>query len=103
MVFLEGRFEEAEDEFLKAGKPREAIDMWCHQQNWDAARHIAEHDDPGALPDILTSQASSSAYSSLRAAWTMEATKDLLDFLLVSMHFFQDVQYIWTIKEWVFS
>jgi len=28
----EGRFPEAETEFLAADKPREAIDMWVHQQ-----------------------------------------------------------------------
>ena len=33
-MFLEdeGRFDEAEKEFLKADKPKEAIDMYVHQQ-----------------------------------------------------------------------
>lgn len=33
-MFLEdeGRFQEAEAEFISAGKPREAIDMYCHNQ-----------------------------------------------------------------------
>lgn len=30
--FLQGRFREAEDAFLKAHKPREAVDMYVHAQ-----------------------------------------------------------------------
>ena len=58
---LSGRFQEAEDEFVKAGKPREAIDMWCHQQDWAAALSVAERCDPQSVPDILAAQASLAA------------------------------------------
>ena len=53
---LSGRFQEAEKEFVKAGKPREAIDMWCHQQDWAAALSVAERCDPQSVPDILAAQ-----------------------------------------------
>ena len=53
---LSGRFQEAEEEFVKAGKPREAIDMWCHQQDWAAALSVAERCDPQSVPDILAAQ-----------------------------------------------
>ena len=35
-LFLEDdeRFREAEEEFIKANKPKEAIDMYVHQQDW---------------------------------------------------------------------
>ena len=55
-LMLSGRFQEAEDEFVKAGKPREAIDMWCHQQDWAAALSVAERCDPQSVPDILAAQ-----------------------------------------------
>ncbi|KAF8062969.1 IFT172 [Scenedesmus sp. PABB004] len=45
-----GRFAEAEAEFVAAGKPREAIDMHLHCQDWDAAlRRCAGH-ELGAAP-----------------------------------------------------
>ena len=53
---LSGRFQKAEDEFMKAGKPREAIDMWCHQQDWAAALSVAERCDPQSVPDIQAAQ-----------------------------------------------
>ncbi|WIA40104.1 hypothetical protein OEZ86_013511 [Tetradesmus obliquus] len=62
-MFLEdsGRFQEAEGEFLNAGKPREAIDMYLHNQDWDAAMRVAEQSDPTAVMDILAAQASAAA------------------------------------------
>ena len=58
-MFLEdeGRFKEAEDEFIKAGKPKEAIDMYVHQQDWDAAMRVADSSDPTSVTDILVAQA----------------------------------------------
>jgi intraflagellar transport protein 172 len=32
----EGNFERAEEEFIKAKKPQEAIDMYVHQRKWEA-------------------------------------------------------------------
>ena len=41
-----------------AGKPREAIDMYMHNQDWDAAMRVAEQYDPTAVMDIFTAQVS---------------------------------------------
>ena len=52
-MFLEdeGRFEEAEKEFVKADKPKEAIDMYVHQQDWANAhaRRWANANDPASM------------------------------------------------------
>ena len=53
----EGRFEEAEQEFVKADKPKEAIDMYVHQQDWPNATRVAESSEPAAVPDVLCAQA----------------------------------------------
>jgi intraflagellar transport protein 172 len=53
----EGRFAEAEKEFIKADKPKEAIDMYVHQQDWANATRVSEANDPGSMPDILVAQA----------------------------------------------
>ncbi|XP_043365854.1 intraflagellar transport protein 172 homolog isoform X3 [Dermochelys coriacea] len=58
-MFLEdeGKFEEAEAEFIKAGKPKEAVLMFVHSQNWDAAQRVAEAHDPDSVADVLVGQA----------------------------------------------
>lgn len=38
----EERLAEAEEEFLKAGKPKEAVEMYLHQRNWVDAMRVAE-------------------------------------------------------------
>ncbi|KAJ9515621.1 hypothetical protein QJQ45_021684, partial [Haematococcus lacustris] len=53
----EGRFANAEVEFLAASKPREAIDMYTHNQDWDSAMRIAEQYDPASISDIMVAQA----------------------------------------------
>ena len=53
----EGRFEEAEKEFVKADKPKEAIDMYVHQQDWANATRVAEQNDPAMVGDVLVAQA----------------------------------------------
>ena len=53
----EEKFEEAKDEFIQAGKPREAIDMFIHQQDWNSATRVAESYEPSAMPDVLVAQA----------------------------------------------
>ncbi|XP_025050082.1 intraflagellar transport protein 172 homolog [Alligator sinensis] len=53
----EGKFEEAEEEFVKAGKPKEAVLMYVHNQNWDAAQRVAEAHDPESVADVLVGQA----------------------------------------------
>ena len=52
----EGRFKEAEEEFVKADKPKEAIDMYIHQQDWGAATRVAEAYDPTAMGDVQMAQ-----------------------------------------------
>ncbi|PAA52772.1 hypothetical protein BOX15_Mlig006435g1 [Macrostomum lignano] len=58
-MFLEdeGKFAEAEEHFIKANKPKEAVLMHVHARNWDAARRVAEKHDKGSIPDILAGQA----------------------------------------------
>jgi intraflagellar transport protein 172 len=47
----------AEEEFLKAGKPKEAIDMYVHQRDWASAMRIAEAYDREGVKDVLEKQA----------------------------------------------
>lgn len=51
------RFKEAEEEFVKANKPREAIEMYVHQHDWEAAMRVAEKYDPSAVPDVCVAEA----------------------------------------------
>ena len=62
-LFLEDeeRFQEAEGEFIKASKPREAIDMYVHQQSWVDGLRVAEQYDPSAVPDVLAAQGKAAA------------------------------------------
>jgi intraflagellar transport protein 172 len=55
----EGKFEAAERAFILAGKPREAILMYIHEENWIAALSVAENADPTCVPDVLIGQAKS--------------------------------------------
>ncbi|KAL2082479.1 hypothetical protein ACEWY4_022297 [Coilia grayii] len=58
-MFLEdeGKFAEAEAEFVKAGKPKEAVLMYVHQQDWTGAQRVAEAHDPDSVGDVLVGQA----------------------------------------------
>ncbi|CAH8637155.1 unnamed protein product [Heterobilharzia americana] len=58
-MFLEdeGKFAEAEGEFIKAGKPREAVLMYVHNQDWDSAARVASEHDPDSVNDVLLGQA----------------------------------------------
>lgn len=64
-LFLESDdcFREAEEEFIKANKPKEAIDMYVHQQDWDGALRVAERFDPASIADVYTAQAKLKAES----------------------------------------
>ena len=53
----QGKFHEAEVEFLKADKPKEAVLMWVHQQDWDAAQATAEQHCPETVTDVFVGQA----------------------------------------------
>jgi len=58
-LFLEDeeKYAEAEDEFINANKPREAIDMYVHQQDWTNAMRVAETYDPAAVADVSVAEA----------------------------------------------
>lgn len=53
----EGKFQEAENEFLLANKPREAIMMHVHGGDWKSALKIAEKNVPEAVNEVLINQA----------------------------------------------
>ena len=62
-LFLEDdeRFTEAEEAFISASKPKEAIDMYVHQQDWASALRVAESHDPTTIADVLVAQARTKA------------------------------------------
>jgi intraflagellar transport protein 172 len=53
----DGQFKEAEAAFLAAGKAKEAILMYVHNENWTEALSVAEKHDPSIIADVLTGQA----------------------------------------------
>jgi intraflagellar transport protein 172 len=57
-LFLEDneKFEEAEKEFIAACKPKEAIEMYMHIEDWPNALRVAENYDPPSIPDIHAQQ-----------------------------------------------
>uniref|UniRef100_A0A2K6G5V0 Intraflagellar transport protein 172 homolog n=1 Tax=Propithecus coquereli TaxID=379532 RepID=A0A2K6G5V0_PROCO len=58
-MYLEdkGKFEEAEAEFIRAGKPKEAVLMFVHNQDWEAAQRVAEAHNPDSVAEVLVGQA----------------------------------------------
>ena len=56
-IFAQGKYQEAEGEFVKGGRPKEAVLMWVHQQDWDAAQRIAEQHCPDSVADVFVGQA----------------------------------------------
>lgn len=54
----EGRFSEAEREFLKAGKAMEAVQMYIHTRDWQAAEDVAQNHCPEGLSQVLVARAS---------------------------------------------
>ncbi|XP_067120573.1 intraflagellar transport protein 172 homolog [Centruroides vittatus] len=58
-MFLEdeGKFREAEVEFIKAGKPKEAVLMYVHNQDWDSAQRVAEAHHKDSVAEVLVGQA----------------------------------------------
>ncbi|XP_053736543.1 intraflagellar transport protein 172 homolog [Synchiropus splendidus] len=53
----EGKFAEAEVEFVKAGKPKEAVLMYLHNKDWADAQRVAESHDPESVSEVLVTQA----------------------------------------------
>jgi hypothetical protein len=58
-MFLEDedKFTEAEEEFIKAQRPMEAIDMYIHLRQWGDAVRIATKYEPAHVQEIYLSQA----------------------------------------------
>ena len=52
-----GDFAAAELEFVRAGRPKEAIDMYVHQRDWAAAMRVAESHDPSEVAAVFFAQA----------------------------------------------
>ncbi|XP_020709272.2 intraflagellar transport protein 172 homolog isoform X2 [Athalia rosae] len=57
----EGRFSEAENEFVQAGKAMEAVQMYIHTRDWDAAEEVAKSHYPDGLAQVLVSRAADAA------------------------------------------
>ena len=53
----EGKFQEAEIQFIKAKKPKEAVLMYVHNQDWESAQKVAEEHDQSSVADVLVGQA----------------------------------------------
>ena len=53
----EGKFSEAESHFVKASKPKEAVLMYVHNQDWEAAQRVAEAHDQDSVGEVLIGQA----------------------------------------------
>ncbi len=53
----EGKFRDAETQFVQANKPKEAVLMYVHAQDWESAQRVAEAHDPDSVADVLIGQA----------------------------------------------
>lgn len=53
----ENRFKEAEEEFIKANKPQEAINMYEHKQDWHSALQVARQYHPESVTKVFLNQA----------------------------------------------
>lgn len=51
------QFKLAEDEFIQASKPKEAIDMYIHQRDWTSAMRVAEAHDREGVREVMVHQA----------------------------------------------
>lgn len=60
-LYLEddNRFKEAEDEFIKANKPQEAINMYEHKGDWHSAIQVARQYHPESVQRVQLKQAMS--------------------------------------------
>jgi len=55
----DNRFKEAEEEFIKANKPQEAINMYEHKGDWHSAIQIARQYHPESVTRVQLKQAES--------------------------------------------
>ncbi|KAJ9466254.1 Intraflagellar transport protein 172 [Diplonema papillatum] len=53
----EGHFKAAEDEFIKASKPKEAIEMYIHTHMWPDAMRVATAYEQSCIPEVLIAEA----------------------------------------------
>ncbi|CAF0950446.1 unnamed protein product [Didymodactylos carnosus] len=56
----EHQYHEAEQEFIKAKRPRDAVLMYVQNKDWDKAQRIAQQYDKSLLNDVLIGQAKES-------------------------------------------
>lgn len=52
----EGKFKEAELHFVRANKPKEAVLMYVHNQDWESAQRVAEEHDQDSVGDVLVGE-----------------------------------------------
>lgn len=57
----EGKFTEAEKEFITAGKEIEAVQMYIHARDWEAAEEVAQTVGPDIEAQVLIARASEAA------------------------------------------
>ncbi|XP_063995942.1 intraflagellar transport protein 172 homolog [Diachasmimorpha longicaudata] len=57
----EGKYQEAEKEFIRAGKATEAVQMYIHTRDWDAAEEVAQSVGQEAVAQVLVARASEAA------------------------------------------
>ena len=55
----DNRFKEAEEEFIKANKPQEAINMYEHKGDWHSAIQVARQFHPESVQRVQIKQAMS--------------------------------------------
>uniref|UniRef100_A0A915BZY3 Intraflagellar transport protein osm-1 n=1 Tax=Parascaris univalens TaxID=6257 RepID=A0A915BZY3_PARUN len=53
----EGQFENAEKHYIEGGKPKEAVLMYVHDQDWDNAERLAKEHCEDSLSDVFIGQA----------------------------------------------
>jgi len=51
------QFKLAEEEFIKANKPKEAIDMYVHQRDWVSAMRVADAYDRDSVKEVMVHHA----------------------------------------------
>ncbi|CAK9818451.1 Intraflagellar transport protein 172 homolog [Anthophora quadrimaculata] len=56
-----GRFSDAEKEFIKADRTMEAVQMYIHTRDWEAAEDVAQSIDQNAVAKVLIARADEAA------------------------------------------
>uniref|UniRef100_A0A0G4FWR3 Uncharacterized protein n=1 Tax=Chromera velia CCMP2878 TaxID=1169474 RepID=A0A0G4FWR3_9ALVE len=57
----DNRFREAEEDFIAAGRPKEAIEMYAYGGDWMSAERVAENYHPASVPEIKVKHAQEKA------------------------------------------